>query len=174
MDRCDRQVLEAYRDGELDAAARARVEQHLASCPDCARELQELGKLSQMLASYSFQDITPQELRAVHQAVDDAQVQRVWRIGGSLGLVAASILIVSLAWLNTVPPVRTRLRPQTTVSAPAWEQVATTLRAGPLPGDIDNRPRGEQIQLAEAQYTDAQLAEWMLDGLSPRVGKQMP
>jgi anti-sigma factor RsiW len=171
MDRCDRQLLEAYRDGELDAAGRARVERHLAECPECARALAELSELSQMLSGYSFQDITEDELAAVHQAVEDAQVQRVWRIGGSLGLVAASILIVSLAWLNAVPPAPARLRPRMTVSAPAWEQVATTLRAGPLPAGDAN----PEMRLATSEASDP-LLNLMLDGLnnSSLAGKQLP
>ena len=36
-------LLDAYLDQELDAARHARVQAHLAGCPDCARQLQELA-----------------------------------------------------------------------------------------------------------------------------------
>lgn len=38
--------LSAYLDGELDARACARTEQHLRTCPLCARQLDELRRLS--------------------------------------------------------------------------------------------------------------------------------
>ena len=40
-----RRRLGAYRDGELGPAAGAKVEVHLARCPDCAADLAVLGRL---------------------------------------------------------------------------------------------------------------------------------
>ena len=47
---CEREaLLGPYHDGELSDAARREVEAHVASCPDCARELQRLRAISQRL-----------------------------------------------------------------------------------------------------------------------------
>ncbi len=42
-------LLNAYLDGELQAARLQQVEEHLASCEDCRRELEELRRLSGLL-----------------------------------------------------------------------------------------------------------------------------
>lgn len=41
--------LEAYHDGELGAAATRRIEAHLAECPACRAELEEIRRLSELL-----------------------------------------------------------------------------------------------------------------------------
>ena len=45
----DPEVLSGYLDGALDAAARARVEAHLAACADCRREREALGRVAGLL-----------------------------------------------------------------------------------------------------------------------------
>jgi anti-sigma factor RsiW len=42
---CGSEEIAAYLDGELDAAAQARLEQHLAGCPRCAAELEAERRL---------------------------------------------------------------------------------------------------------------------------------
>jgi len=154
MDECDSQLLAAYMDGELDAAAKARVEEHLKSRVMCAQELELLKSASQLISSYDFQDITDEEITRIHDAVDEVADQRVWRIGGAMGLIAASVLIVSVAWLNVLSP-RTQKNTVATAPAPAWERMAMSLRPELLPEDQN------EIQIA---------AQWMLDALSgPKV-----
>ena len=164
MEPCDRQLLEAYLDGELNAENCELVEQHLKECAACTQEVAEIKRVSGMLSGYAFEDITPDELAGIHQAVDDAADRFIWRLGGTLGLVAASILIVGLAWLQAMP-VRTQSAPQTTASTPSWERVAMTLRAGPLPAGAAN----PEVRLAESDSPDAQLADYML-GITPAQG----
>ena len=166
MDGCNQQLLETYLDGEADAVERRRVEEHVMACAACAREMELLKASSRMLAEYAFEDITEAELSAIHQAVDDVQTQRVWRLGGALGLVAASVLIVGLAWLSEIPA-PARLRSQMTVSTPAWQRTAVTLRAEPLWVAPAAPSTGDQrIQVAEAQSADSELVDWMLEGLT--------
>ena len=175
MDHVDRQVLEAYLDGELDAAAVQRVEAHVRACDACAQELASARHATSLISDYRFNDITDDELQRLHAAIDELQDQRAWRIGGALGTIAASILIISLAWLNAMPRTApAQSRPQLTVSAPAWEQVAMTLRAGPLPA-------GSPIPQTDLALShEAQTAEWMLQGLGSSApaplppGKQLP
>lgn len=46
-----RLYLPAYSDGELNDADRHRVEAHIAGCPDCAREIETLGKLKSIFGA---------------------------------------------------------------------------------------------------------------------------
>ena len=148
MSACDEQLLGAYFDGELAPEARQRVEAHLRDCPACARQLEMLRDASRLLRDYPFEDITDRERMRLHQAVDAAIDRPIWRIGASLGLIAASILIVGLAWLNALSPAG---KPTVAASAPntvapgeSWEKVAMTLRTDWAPTRAE-----EQIQLAD-------------------------
>lgn len=51
MGRYDRTDLGAYSLGLLDDAETARVERHLASCPDCRQEVREFESVRFMLDS---------------------------------------------------------------------------------------------------------------------------
>jgi anti-sigma factor RsiW len=146
MSSCDEQLLGAYFDGELSSEDRARFEEHLQQCPACARELERLGEASRLLREYPFEDLSDRERMRLHEAVEAAADRPIWRIGASLGLIAASILIVGLAWLNALSPTATPNR--ITVLAPSpsdpWERVAMTLRSDWAPTQAE-----EQIQLAD-------------------------
>src|SRR5688500_12096597 len=98
MPSCDQQPLGAYVDGELSIEERARVEAHLRECAACAREVALIREAGRRLAEYPFEDISPRELDNLHRAVADASDDgRVMRIGGTVGVIAASILIVGVA-----------------------------------------------------------------------------
>ena len=169
MAACDEQpLLSAFHDGELDEASAHRVEAHLARCAACAAELSAMRDLSLKLHAYPLVDINPAEMGRLHDAVARASAEAqdeaggdadrtVWRIGGTLGLVAASMLIIGLAWLKAMPASRPA-GPTSVVTAPAtsWERMAMTLRPGPL----DALPRAsepQEIQLA--------LTEWHMEAL---------
>ncbi|MCR6487189.1 zf-HC2 domain-containing protein [Amycolatopsis sp. OK19-0408] len=49
MGRYDRTDLGAYSLGLLEAAEAARVERHLAACPDCRQEVREFEAVRTML-----------------------------------------------------------------------------------------------------------------------------
>lgn len=156
MSPCDEQLLGAYFDGELAPDQRSAVEKHLRDCPSCTRQLEMLRDASQMLRDYPFQDITDRERMRLHQAVDAAIDRPIWRIGASLGLIAASILIVGLAWLNALSPVATPAPgPVIASKRDSWESVAMTLRTDWAPTQAE-----DQVQLADS----------MMVGLGPAGG----
>jgi anti-sigma factor RsiW len=157
MTDCDAQLLSAYVDGEVDADARRRVERHLQECQRCADEVRGLRETSQLLKTYPFADIDREELTRAHEAIDSAVDQPVWRLGFTLGVIAASVLIVSCAWLMELPKATQPAPTSGTqlATTPQWERMAMTLKADPL------RPAGEQT----AELNDSRLAEWMLNGL---------
>ena len=133
---CDKSRLMAYLDGELSVAARREVESHLATCPACTAELKSLRELSSSFASYPFEDIRPDELSRLHAAIrhvaaDEVDDQSIWRIGRTMGLIAASILVVAGTWLATLPAPSSpppQGSPTTVAQSPPWERAATTLR----------------------------------------------
>lgn len=153
MNSCDMAILNAYVDDELDASSRQRVETHVRGCALCARELHALQELSRSMAEYPFADLDPHELARVHKAIKSDDVDPVWRLGGVLSAMAASVLIVSGVWLTQIP----RLSTQTVRSAAPpqnWERIAVNLRVDPF-----------QVNQQPTQFADADLAELMLEGL---------
>lgn len=110
---CDRAAqVEAYLDGELDAAAALDVERHLQSCSDCAALLAELGALRSALRQSATYHRAGPALRArVRASLDDvAPTTRLqlppwfhtaW--AGAAGGVMASALAASLAFFFLLP-----------------------------------------------------------------------
>jgi anti-sigma factor RsiW len=168
MNDCDLQLLSSYHDGELAVEQRQRVERHVTECARCAAELQALRETSAMFAHHQFQDLTEPELKRAHEAIDEtATEQPVWRLAATLGAIAASVLIVSCAWLTALPPASssagasapTFVAQRPVQRAEPWEQMAMTLRPEPLGSARDDTTR----------LADARLADWMLQGLSGKT-----
>src|SRR5687768_16142829 len=106
MTECDVRILGAYHDAELSDADRTRVQAHLRECPACGAELAGIRESSRLLHDAPLDDLSAADLANLHVAIDDVDDYRVWRIGGSVGLVAASILVIGMAWLNALPAPR--------------------------------------------------------------------
>ena len=187
MSSCDQYNLSAYHDGELDASERERVEAHLRGCAACARELEQLREASRLLREYPAAAMTEGELRDVHAAVNDAMSsdgdRTIWRIGGSIGVIAASVLVIGLTWLNALPGQPAgggRGGAQATGPAPApvataplqdWERVAMTLRPDPLAapdGPIQMPYAYAGGRMGAARY-DSGLADSMVEGLGRKA-----
>ena len=60
-----RKLLHGYLEGELEAAQRARIDEHLAECADCARELRELRETVSLLHSLPDEEAPPRLADAV-------------------------------------------------------------------------------------------------------------
>jgi anti-sigma factor RsiW len=178
MTRCDfeQSLLSAYVDDELDPSACQRVEEHLHTCPSCAAQLQSLKNLAEAFATYPYPDLNSTELDRLHQVLDEEVDAPVLRLAGSLSVVAASVLIVATAWLlelRSTQPVPVASPANVTLApAPAWEQVATSLHVdAPVYGGGIGNP------MDRTQLADAQIADWMLQGLGgpvPDLGGRHP
>ena len=84
----------------------------------------------------------------LHRQLDEQVDAPIWRLGGALGLIAASILVVAATWLAAIPSAGPRHGNPTVASTPAdWEMVASTLRV-----EVPGEPQ--------------QLDQWMLDQLA--------
>ena len=138
--------VEAYHDGELaDVTARAALESHLAGCATCADDLAFLRRVSATLARPDSRDVmSPSALDRIHDAIDgeadaaDAarfDIRRLYRAAGALSAVAASVLVLSCTWLNTLsaPPTgrggRGLTNPPSVAVAPAGPAAAAASAA---------------------------------------------
>lgn len=159
MAACDQSILSSYIDGELDPEAQARVEKHLSECPDCTREVASLRAVSDMLKNEITDELSPASLSRIHEAIDEDADRPILRLGGVLGTIAASVLIIGAAWMMELPspaPASPRLHSQLTASSQSWEQVAMTLRVEP-PFPTQSADQDDRIVIADA----------MLNGLTP-------
>lgn len=150
--------LSAFHDGELDPAASREIQQHLQTCADCAGQLEEIRGMSSLFGSFGSDPITEDELARVHEAVDNVdaplQLERVspFRIAGFLTAAAASILVISAAWLREMPAGNPTLPHRTVVRLDGWEYAAANLTA----------PPGLSDQSDTAMARDTGAEDWML------------
>jgi anti-sigma factor RsiW len=108
--------LQAYFDGELEAAGSAQLAQHLATCADCRAELAALEAGRGALRARFAAERAPQPLRASIQRALDAEEQQMrpartgapWRTRpfwlGLLGGVGGSAVAAVLALLLVFTP----------------------------------------------------------------------
>jgi anti-sigma factor RsiW len=149
VDECPINLLSAFIDGELDLSTRERVAAHVAMCAKCQAEVESLRELSRALQAYRVDELKPMERARLHQQLDEQVDAPIWRLGGAVGLIAASILIIAATWLAAIPSTTPRDVGPTVAAAPAeWEQIAFTLRVD-VPGE-----------------TDPRLDQWMLEQLA--------
>jgi anti-sigma factor RsiW len=97
-------LIQAYYDGELDAANTLQVDQHLADCPQCFGLTRNLGTLRTLLRDDALRYRPPAELRSKIRATlaDATRTERDstrgqfawWRIG----LAAAALVAVYFAF----------------------------------------------------------------------------
>jgi len=100
---CSRDLIEAYLDGELDAAQHAAVEQHMTGCPNCseayARLSEQKADIKAVAPYYSappeLQRSVRQELRRLESEVVKPVEELPWRW---LAIAASILLVASLSW----------------------------------------------------------------------------
>ena len=152
-----RSRLGAFHDGELDSATATALESHLAACPDCRAELEDIAELSSLAAAIGSGGLSKMALRNIHRAIDAEDRFTIFRIAGLLTGLAASALVVGGAWLWEAPPAGSMERPLIVVGdnkAPQWENVAVNLGVDPLPtSDWEARD--------QAMFADARVAAEM-------------
>jgi anti-sigma factor RsiW len=112
-DRCSHWelMLHGFMDGELDAAHSLEFEQHLATCPHCAEQLERFQALKQVVSQKGVRWRAPDHVRAqvlaaiTHEAAKQVQpavsawdkvfgLVRQWLFVPSLAALAASLLLV--------------------------------------------------------------------------------
>jgi anti-sigma factor RsiW len=158
-------LLQAYHDGQLSAARMREAEQHVSVCAACAAELDRLRDLSHTLAAVRPEPIWQDELARLHDVIstytaEERDDRRILRLGVGLSAVAASILIISTAWLYDGPVGNpSHLTPntpsnlQTARTQEPWENVAV----GRIEQTAGERPTGT----ARINNT----TDWMIGGM---------
>src|SRR5688500_14843893 len=86
----------------MSAGECAQVEEELRACSVCAREVGRMRAASSSLAAYRDANLDERAMAAMHRAIDRTANQDAgaMRLIATIGLLAASVLIVGLAWLN--------------------------------------------------------------------------
>jgi anti-sigma factor RsiW len=94
-------TLHGLIDGELDAVHSLRVEQHIATCPHCAAQVESLQALKQTVGQRGVHFRTPEHVRAqVLAAISREaamQAQSVGRAFNLLGFIRQWLFVPSLA-----------------------------------------------------------------------------
>ena len=162
--------IAAFHDGELDEAASKEVEQHLAGCMECREELQGLRQVTAAMAELDPGDITPMELARLHREIDRVEEGSLARFSVGLVGLAASVLIISLAWIGQGPGGQTTPGARGTWNQPEWQRLASggTPRA-PWVQD------GSGLRLPDtgvAKGPDSDTIDWMLNGLQPPISNE--
>jgi anti-sigma factor RsiW len=160
----DTEQLSAYLDGEVAPTARARLEAHLAGCPECAGRKEALARAAQAVATLPAVSPSPAEVRAIRQAVLErwpggavAGVGRVpWtqRVGWRLyaaGAGAAAVIVAGIFGYALTRPTSGSHRP-TSGSAALSAPVAS-----PSPPALSSKE--EVLAFASAQPDLAQAAQ---------------
>src|SRR6185436_15245987 len=98
----DKEKLTGYYDGELEAAEKAEVERHIASCSECLRELGDLKsaallvkELPRLRAPRSIAEGVTREIQSAGKVHQFAKVRRavLWACAAAAaGLVALNVV----------------------------------------------------------------------------------
>jgi anti-sigma factor RsiW len=98
------ELLHPYLDGEMDAAQRAAVDEHLKGCGDCRQALEHLQMLHRALQlpelRYTASDTLRHRIQTKLREADARERRPAWPRWGAA--IAASVLAVALLW-NFVP-----------------------------------------------------------------------
>jgi anti-sigma factor RsiW len=135
--------LSAYHDGELDSAARAEVERHLASCPACARRLAAFRGISRLFADAPLTRLSQIAMHRLHANMDLVIDRGLFRLARVLSGVAAVVVIAGSVWLARSRPAQTTATPAAPASVVALvlqteeslQQQQQTASAEPAPSD---------------------------------------
>ena len=134
-DSCERDLIGAYLDGELDGAAVEDLEAHLKSCNSCAADLRAQQQLVCTLdAAFRNGFDLPEDFARVVKARAESDVSGVrkrieWRRALQLIVLLAltSFALLGTAWQGSIlQPVRTIARVTTSVLGLGWQTISDT------------------------------------------------
>lgn len=143
---CEQSIqVHRYHDGYLTAQARDELDQHMATCAECAALLADLRGLSRVLGAAPRAQLPTGAVERIVQSRQRVLDRGVLRIATWLTAAAASIVLATLLIQPAQqPPVR-----ETTASAALWQT-----RAVMPPDEMDNSSTELLV-----------VAQWMTDEL---------
>jgi len=170
----DKEKLSGYYDGELDAAEKAEVERHIASCSECLRELGELKsaailvkELPRLRAPRSIAEGVRKEIHAAGKVHSFAKARRtaMWVA------TAAAVLFIGVNVIYFSSPKRTpeadRVAAKPTSAAPALGRALPAEDPAAPPVETRRRLVEEQAQKPredEARKNESFDRDRKLDG----------
>jgi len=144
--------LGAYLDGEVNDTVRGQIEAHLAACPDCRRELEELRQLSALLQTSPVPSSphSDADFASAVAARMTRPVPPLWQRGLAAGwryaplfLFAAWTFFQAVQWVSTALLVGLRLAPGGRALLPsggaAQESFLLELLRMSLPGSLTDQ-----------------------------------
>jgi hypothetical protein len=126
----DKEKLSGYYDGELEAAEKAEVERHIASCSECLRELGELKsaailvkELPRLRAPRSLSEGIAREIQAAGKVHHFAKLRRnvLWACAAAAGVFVVLNVAYFVRMEKTAadaPPVAAKAVPPSIASVP--------------------------------------------------------
>jgi anti-sigma factor RsiW len=160
--------LNAYHDGELDAGELDAVAAHLESCDSCRKELAGIVDVSRAMEQFDPGEITPIELGRLHRELDRADESGLIRFTAVLATMAASVLVISLAWIGQASQPSTPTASLRRIEQlPEWQRLAMGEPATPpyLPNQGVPSIPNTGVAIDEEKGT----IDWMLNGLQSPV-----
>ncbi len=85
-----KELISSYLDGELDEEQKKRVEEHFAQCPECKKEVEEMGKFEEVMTQMELKK-PPKEVWLLYWASVYNRLER--RIGWILFSIGAMIFL---------------------------------------------------------------------------------
>ncbi len=144
MNHCEfSEQLSTYLDGELPAARRAALEQHMSTCQQCMAELESLRRMSGTLKAWDGPQLSMMAMARLHRAIDLENFGRMRRLAMSLSSLAAMLALATMLWAY---------RGGSTAAPAPWEVVAIT--PGASRTDDQGTVAGEEVATAQWVVTD--------------------
>ena len=118
-----RHLLEAYLDGELGFERTLEVEAHLASCPECASEVQSWKGIRMAMQGSDLYHRAPAHVEAkLRKLLPEAQTQKTAWFHGSIWAVAGAAFATAVLLISFLP-----MHPAS--PSPAQEVVVSHIRS---------------------------------------------
>lgn len=137
--------LSAYHDGELSAVDSARIEEHLATCQECRRELGQYRRLSLMLGKADIPELSSASLANMKRRIDWEGNLVIYRLARRMTGVAAAVLLAGTVWMVTASSSGASAAPSPMND---WEAAAVS------PNTDTVQQNSSDVQLAEFIETD--------------------
>lgn len=161
---CNLEQLHRYHDGELDGDASRDVETHLADCRECQKALEELQRLSSIVAMTIMPVVDPRRLTAIsHAAWQSSNERGVRRLAGWITAAAAAVMLFAMVDFPSRQPGENGPLVQSTsitmvpFAGSDWEQAAVTpMGVASLNAEEGNR---DLVQFAQWMVTDLRVGE---------------
>lgn len=96
-------LMPSYLEGELSGDKRAAVEAHLAECPDCRKEYEDMNKFENMMSRVALQSPPEEAWRGFRTSVYNRMERRI-------GLILLSLGAALLLFFGAVKAVESLLR----------------------------------------------------------------